>query len=140
MKCTDPSTAESQFSRCFQIPVSSVECKGSKLPSLCRLKRVSTQTPNPISANTKPDYSFSTPHPSNTAVSPTVRKFLGFPTPFPSTGNRTVPWSAALTPRCPGWTRCLSTTLQLSHFWLESHSAFSRAHKNKQNKSSQHTQ
>lgn len=123
-------------------PAGSVQCKGSKLPSLCSLKRVSTQT-NSISA-TQNQTVLPALHILQTHLLPhTLRKFLGFPAAFASTCNRTVPWSALPRVSCPdptvpGGSRCghNSPTLPFQRWaWLKSHSAFSRAHKNKQNKS-----
>lgn len=74
----------------------------------------------------------------------TEGKFLGFPTPFPSTCNKTVPWSALPWVSCPDptvprvdqmWAELSNTSISRCA-WLKSRSAFSRAHKNKQNKSS----
>lgn len=99
MKCTEPTLLEACSPGAFKClsPVGSVECKGSKWPSPCSLKCISTQITNPISANTKPDYSFSISHPSNSAASTHSKKVLG----LPSSCSRAAPWSALPRASCP---------------------------------------
>lgn len=143
MKCTEPTLLEACSPGAFKClsPVGSVECKGSKWPSPCSLKCISTQKQTQ-SLLTQSQTILSAFHILQTQLLPhTARKFLGFPAHVAEQlHDQLCHGPAALIPRCPGWTRCWqnSPTLPFQKCArLKSCSAFSRAHKNK---SSQHTQ
>lgn len=142
MKCTEPNTAESLFSRW--------EVWGAKAQSYlhCAVWNVflPKQQIQPLLHKTRLFFQHSTSF-KHSCFHTHWESSWASQLPFPAHvteqfHDQLCHGSAALIPRCPGWTRCgqNSPTVPFQRCaWLKSCSAFSRACRNKQNKSSQHT-